>query len=123
MARASLADAAAAMYRTLHDITLQAEAGKPLSLELLTEAQNALDVADRIKQLRCLVYSPSEDDRERASSALEPEQLIPASMPGDMRADLRNATAPRGWSLGKDEHIDPSSAPIDPQAASQKSLF
>lgn len=65
-ARITIADVAGSLHRILHHITLEAEAGKPLSEHLLREAQQSLSTADRITQLRTIAYPVASKPREVA---------------------------------------------------------
>ena len=55
--KVTIQEAAQSMYLTLHAITVQAEAGKPLSKELLEHSQKVLARADHISKLKELIYA------------------------------------------------------------------
>lgn len=64
MAKVTISDAAKEMYHALHEILLQAEAGKPITDDLLARAQRASYMGDKVHALRTSVYDEAPDDRE-----------------------------------------------------------
>lgn len=112
MARVTLAQVAQQLYVALHNVTIEAEAGKPMPEAILKVCQDALDQADRIKLLRTAVYADSHDDRE----------LTMRDVVNNLAEYTGQAVAimpPRGWAYAGD--ID--HRPVDPQAAPQQNLF
>lgn len=138
MARVTVADAAEALYLALHQILLVAEAGKPLSQELVDLGAQALDQATKLRQLRRLVYTDSPDDRlsavddaEIAIQRLDP--LVPYVGPhgealpagheyiSEEEARRRGLLPPAGWDSvegGASSHD-----PVDRHAPPQHRLF
>lgn len=64
MAKVTIKEAGQACYLALHEILLQAEAGKPMTEELLAKCQAASYLGDKVRELRNKVYADSADDRE-----------------------------------------------------------
>ena len=71
MSRATITEAAASMYLALHNIVKQVEAGcQPMDVDLMA-AHQSLGMADQVKALYGLLYSPSDEEKEADDLALE----------------------------------------------------
>lgn len=98
MTKANVTTAAEKLYAAIHTILCTAEAGKPISQELLEQASDAHDYATRLRGLRKLVYQDSHDDRERGErTADEGTADEPAPMEDEAPGDRCSSPTGHEW--------------------------
>lgn len=101
------------LYVAVHEVLLQAEAGKKLSEEAIITLQAASFKADQVRDLRKLVYADSPNDREERVAA--PVKAVDDTNVGHKQPEPVEIIAHENPAPAEPEETPEPSEPVDEQ--------